>query len=99
MMNEQQFLFTMAAEEAVEVAHRAHKAVRFTASEIQPGQHLTNADRLVVEYIELTAIMKMLEAKGHLQLPPDSVVDKIMVDKEARVEQFAKLSRMLGQIE
>ena len=98
-MTNEQFLLTLAAEEAVEVAHRAHKAIRFTAAEIQAGQELSNADRLVIEYFELSVIMEMLEEKGIITVPTDTIVAQIMDEKRTRVEQYAKLSRMLGQIE
>ncbi|WP_143559577.1 hypothetical protein [Sphingomonas dokdonensis] len=55
-----------AAEEAMEVGHRISKALRFGLTEVQPGQPLTNAERIIDEFHDLFVMMEMLREEGHL---------------------------------
>lgn len=59
-MTEREHLLTILAEECAEVAQRASKALRFGETEIQPGQFLTNRERITVEAIDLLAVLSML---------------------------------------
>lgn len=45
-MNKVEYLLACLAEEAVEVAQRATKAMRFGCNEVQPGQPLCNVQRI-----------------------------------------------------
>ena len=51
-------------EECAEVQHRACKALRFGLSEIQPGQDLTNAERLSDEIGDLGGILNLADDEG-----------------------------------
>lgn len=51
-------------EEAAEVQQRAAKALRFGLDEVQPGQPLTNAERLAQEIGDLDAIIAMADTEG-----------------------------------
>lgn len=51
-------------EEAAEVQHRAAKALRFGLDEVQPGQPLTNAERLAQEVGDLEAMIAMACHEG-----------------------------------
>ena len=59
-------LLTILAEECCEVGQRVSKALRFGLSEVQPGQSLTNAQRIALEAGDLIAMVKMLEERGVL---------------------------------
>lgn len=70
-MNTEEHLLACLAEECAEiseqcarVAVRASKALRFGATEVQPGQLHTNVQRLSAELGELLAVAEMLEATG-----------------------------------
>ncbi|RDT14077.1 hypothetical protein, partial [Escherichia coli] len=52
-LNETQYLLDVLSEECNEIAVRASKAIRFGLDEIQPGQSLTNAQRLALELDDL----------------------------------------------
>lgn len=70
-------LLTILAEECCEVGQRVSKALRFGIDEIQPGQDLTNAERIMQEVGDLLAVLGMLEVNG--------VVD------EKTIERFCEL--------
>lgn len=58
-MTRQEQLLLIAMEECVEVAHRLSKALRFGMEEVQPGQPLTNSQRIYDEYYQLRAVLGM----------------------------------------
>lgn len=59
-MTETQYLLDVLSEECNEVAVRASKAIRFGLEEIQPGQALTNAQRLALELDDLYGAIELL---------------------------------------
>lgn len=90
MMSREQYLLNCLAEECVEVAQRASKAIRFGLMEVQPGQGLTNKVRLEQELEDLLGVMRMLK------LNPNPMMFK---KKEERVEKYMAYSRDLGRVE
>jgi hypothetical protein len=96
-VNYREHLLTIVAEEALEVAHRASKALRFGLLEIQPGQELNNAARLVGEFHELIAALEMLHDEAHIRL---ALVERKAVDaKKVKVEKFLAYSREQGTLQ
>jgi hypothetical protein len=96
-MNHQEHLLTIVAEEALEVAHRASKALRFGLMEIQPGQALNNAQRLIGEFHELIAALEMLNDESRMQM---LMVDRAAVDaKKVKVEKFLAYSLEMGTLQ
>lgn len=57
-------VLTLIVEECAEVQQRATKMLRFGVAEVQPGQSLTNAQRLSQELGDLMAVLKLAEAAG-----------------------------------
>lgn len=94
-MNRQEHLLTILAEECAEVAQRASKALRFGLGEVQPGQDLTNAERVVGELTDLLSVVFMLEDEGLLVLKDRQGADAA---KRAKVEKFLQLSEQLGTL-
>jgi len=94
-MNRQEHLLTILAEECAEVAQRASKALRFGLGEVQPGQELTNAERIEGELTDLFSVVLMLVDEGHLVLK-DRQGDEAA--KRAKVEKFLRLSEQLGTL-
>jgi hypothetical protein len=89
-------LLTITGEEAVEVAQRASKALRFGLDEVQPGQPLSNRERLIVEINDLLAMVEMLEAEG---VDMSAVGDDAALEaKKLKVENFLELSRFYGRL-
>jgi hypothetical protein len=100
-MTETQYLLGCLGEECAEVAQRASKASRFGLLETQPGQPLTNEDRILGELHDLIAVAGML---GLVPQPPPGVDMRLNVPAfvwQAKVEKVRKymgLSRELGQL-
>jgi hypothetical protein len=85
------------AEECTEIGQRASKAIRFTAEEVQPGQELTNAERIMYEFRDLQAVMEMLEDEG--VLPSIWHRDVAAIEaKKAKVERFLLHSAAVGTL-
>lgn len=74
-MTETEYLLTCLAEECAEVAQRVSKALRFSLSEIQTGQNLTNAERIMAEYADLRAVYSMLAARNIVPLVDHELMD------------------------
>jgi hypothetical protein len=93
-MNRTEHLLSILAEECVEVAQRATKALRFGLTEIQPGQDKDNAERILVEVADLLATLDMLTEEGHLRAR--YVTDEMIQAKKDRIEHYFKRSRECG---
>ncbi len=63
-MNRAEYLLTCLAEECVEVAQRAMKALRFGLSEVQTGQDKTNIERIEEEFIDLLTVMAVFQKEN-----------------------------------
>lgn len=74
------------AEECAEVSQRAMKALRFGCAEVQPGQSLTNSERLSVELGDLFAAVELCQSYNLVS------ADRINAAKDAKP---AKLRRYL----
>lgn len=95
-MTRTEHLLWLISEECNEVGQRASKAARFRLDEIQPGQPLDNADRILQEWYDLRAIMEMLIDEGHLTPWPS---ERQTIDaKKAKVEKFLQYSAACGTL-
>lgn len=93
-MNLQEHLLTCMAEECAETAQRITKALRFGLAEIQPGQPLTNLQRINVELTDLLAVASLLNDHGvDIDPNPDA-----FVFKKAKVMRFANYAREQGAL-
>ena len=96
-MNRTEHLLTCLAEECAAVAHRVSKALRFGLGEIQPGQELTNAQRIGQEFHDLLAIVEMLEEIGALDRPTDTHAIERKKTKVLAYMDFAQQCGTLSQ--
>lgn len=101
-MTRKEHLLTIAAEECNEVAQRISKALRFSLEEVQPGQDLTNAWRILQEFTDLYTVMLMLHEEGHL---PSCSSGHPLVNmnwayaKKQKIEKFLEHSEANGTLE
>ncbi len=100
-MTRTEHLLTILAEECAEVAHRVSKALRFGPNEIQPGQPLTNAERINAELVDLMAVLEMLHDTKVLPSLRDSKMPHIEATraKKAKVEKFLVFSAGRGLVD
>lgn len=97
-MNRNEHLLTIAAEEALEVAHRISKAKRFGLAEVQPGQPLDNAQRILDEWHDLQASVELLMEEGLLPTPDAATAEQAKQAKREKVERFLAYSRQCGTL-
>lgn len=96
-MTEDQHLLLCLAEECDEVGQRVMKALRFGLGEVQAGQPLNNAERIVEEMRDLVAVMAILQRRSVL---PDLTVDnEVIRAKEAKITKFMAIARQQGVLE
>jgi hypothetical protein len=94
-MNRQEILLTILAEECVETAQRASKAIRFTLEEIQEGQDKTNAERIIYEFNDIMAVMQIMNQEGMLP----RVIDMRAIQlKKTKIEKWLKYSEAMGAL-
>lgn len=102
MLDRTEHLLSCLAEECTEVGQRVSKALRFGLSEVQPGQPLTNAERIVGEIVDLLAVIGMLEECGAIDTPILLRLDNTMMDaldaKKAKVEKFMRYAEEQGAL-
>lgn len=96
-MNREQYLLLKLIEELGEVSKNAAKAMQFGGTDKEPGQGLTNFQRLYMELDDVQASVNMLNAE------PDSVFDynpcRVNIEnKTTKVEHFYQYSKDLGKV-
>lgn len=98
-MTRTQYLLNKLAQEALEVAHRASKAMEFGLDEVQPEQPFNNAERLLGEIHDFEVIRALLDDEtpgyGLRSSLPMAGFDA----RAAKVEKYYQLSRRCGQIQ
>lgn len=93
-MTEDEHFLTCLAEECTEVGQRVAKALRFGLAEVQAGQPLTNAERIVEELRDLLAVTVILSDRG--LIPAAYVTTDTIRAKEAKIRKFMAISRQHG---
>lgn len=95
-MNKREMLLTQAMEEASEVIQALSKCLRFGFLDVYEDK--TNARKLTEEFMDLVAVMSMLEENTGLKLliPKDA---DILIDKKIdKVEKWMKYSEETGHL-
>lgn len=97
-MNRTEHLLSCLAEECTEVGQRVSKALRFGLEEIQPGQALTNAERISEEFKDLSAVAYILMSEGIL--PPVTMAEALTHGeaKRQKIQRFMQLARETGAL-
>jgi hypothetical protein len=100
-MTRVEHLWTILAEECVEVAQRVSKVLRFGHAEVQPGQPLDNAQRVNQEMMDLMAVCEMLHDEGVLPSLRASMPSykEHAEAKKAKVEKFLVFSAGQGLVD
>lgn len=96
-----QALIAKVAEEALEVAARAFKALRFGLSETERGQDQDNAQRLMSEYTDLSAAMLTLSSEPAWVEDTNAgqTTDADLTLHLEKLEKFLQYSIDIGQVE
>lgn len=81
-------LLVILQEEALEVAHRISKALRFGLEEIQPGQPLTNLQRIFEEMADMEAVTEIMGERGSLSFTDPQLYAGLVLRKKIKVEKY-----------
>lgn len=97
-MNVNEHAWLKLMEESAEVSQRVSKIMQFGPDEKEPGQDLTNLERLKLEILDTHASVHRLQCLG--QLPSFVGVDVYdhITRKEKKVEHYLRLSKQLGMV-
>jgi hypothetical protein len=96
MLNRKEHLLVCLAEECDEIGQRVSKALRFGLAEVQPGQGLTNAERIVEEIVDFFAVLEMLTDAEILTI--DDRVGAAIQAKRDKVEKFMRFAEEQGAL-
>lgn len=97
-MNRADYLLSHLAQECNEVAIRCTKAQMFGLDEIQPGQELTNRERIMREMADVLALCEIMRDEGILFDIEHETCDPLVTEKKAKAVHFSGYSRELGRL-
>ncbi len=99
-MTREEHLLVIIAEECVEIAKNATKALRFGLHNCGPGVPDTNARLMCMECADLQAVLEMLASSNCMfQLTANSIdMKEAMAAKKAKVERMLGISAELGRL-
>lgn len=95
-MNRTEHLLTCLAEECAEVQQAIAKALRFGLDDGYPGAASTNAQDIAREFLDVLAVVEMLEADGAISLPPNKLAR--ISQKKARVGEYMSYAEQCGTL-
>ena|ERR1043165_3251980 len=98
MLTENECLLISLIEEQAEVIQRLCKALRFGLYEVQPGQELTNRERIHREMADVVGVTDLLRWRGVLMTGYDCE-GFLAKAKREKVMQFMEYSQELGIVE
>jgi len=81
-------LLDLLAEEPAEVIQRVCKALRFGLDEVQPGQHLTNEERILQELADVDAVVRSLKTLGVVASISPERYEKWVSLKLVKIEKY-----------
>lgn len=97
-MNRSEHLLTCLSEECNEVGQRVSKALRFGLTEVQRGQPLNNAERIVDELNDLFAVIAILIEEGILPDFLDGSGEALTDAKRAKINRYMEIARSTGAL-
>lgn len=99
-MSRADYLLSHLAQECCEVAIRCTKAQHFGLGEVEPGQPLTNQERILYEFADVLAIADVMREVGILPdmnaLSPE--IESRIREKKVKAAKFRNYSRDLGRV-
>lgn len=93
-----QHLLWKLAEEAAEIVQEASKASIFGLLEVKPGITAPNAERVLLELLDLAAVSQMLTDEGILPLPTPEEAARHFAAKKEKVEKYIEYARSIGML-
>lgn len=99
MLSETEYLLVCLAEEAGELAHECHKALRFGLNDHHPDAPAgTNAERIVTEYAHVVYLYNRLCSRQDIPEATEDEMTDIHIRKHARFTKYMQYARQVGQL-
>lgn len=98
-MTKSEHLLNKLMEEAAEVIQRVSKANRFGLGEIQPGQELTNAERILEEVVDVFAAFEMVVEAGLIDAPTDQAWEDMVDLARLKFKNHHEFSEARGLVD
>lgn len=98
MLTKPEYLLNLVMEECAEVAQRCSKAKRFGLEERQPG-HYNNAERIILELIDLTETVDELIDEGYLKMPEGVELEVLRVARRQKMAKYLARAQAEGRVE
>lgn len=99
-MNRKEYLLTCLAEECSELAIECSKSKRFGLDSYGENDTVTlrysNSENLVKEFVDVYALIKMLDQEGYINYSFTDFQSKAKMDK---VDKYYNISKQLGLVE
>lgn len=96
-MNEKEHLLVCLSEECAEVQHAIAKALRFGLDDGYPESTTTNADDILNELADITAVVEMLEERKIINRTTS--IEHAIKKKKERVEHYMKHAIFTGALQ
>lgn len=99
-MNKLEHFLTCVTEECAEIAHHTCKALRFGLSDRYPEKEVTNAQEILAEFYDLSAVIEILIDEGELPKYSDNHIRMRIEDKKNKIYfwmEHAKKRRALTE--
>lgn len=97
-MDRAEHLYLKLVEECSEVQHRVLKLLQFGLGEKEPGQNLTNIERLGNEINDVLTVIEMLEDNGYIFIDRANF-NEYAKTKMEKINHFRDYSISLGCVE
>ena len=93
-MTRTEHLLVILSEECAEVSKEVSKCLRFGLDDKEPGQELSNREKVIKELSDLNGVMEMLQNDKVLSLMKTYDI----LEKKKKVERYLEYSEFIGTL-
>lgn len=98
-INKSTYLLVCLIEECAEVIQRACKAIRFGLTDVEPGQPLSNRERVETELVDLQAVIQLNQREDNIALFLERKYITHLTKKFIKVGRYMKYSQQKGMLD
>jgi hypothetical protein len=98
MINKTEHLMIVLSEECAELSKEVSKALRFGLNDREPGQDLTNREKIINEFNDLFSVMNMLKDYGVFE-DKELLTISAIEGKKNKVLKYMEYAESVGKLE